>query len=83
MKRLKVETISIQQLLPSILAKVARDEYIDALCEEYPQLVERYGLDKNKGYGTKQHLDGIREFGITQWHRKTYGLCRNSKINPV
>ena len=67
----------------SILAKVARDEYIDALCEEYPQLVERYGLDKNKGYGTKQHMDGIREFGITQWHRKTYGLCRNSKINPV
>ena len=51
----------------SILAKVARDEYIYTLCEEYPQLVERYGLGKNKGYGTKQHLDGIREFGITQW----------------
>ena len=67
----------------SILAKVARDEYIDALCEEYPQLVERYGLDKNKGYGTKQHMEGIKEFGITQWHRKTYGLCRNSKMNPV
>lgn len=67
----------------SILAKVARDEYIDALCEEYPQLVERYGLCKNKGYGTKQHMDGIKEFGITQWHRKTYGLCKNSKMNPV
>jgi len=67
----------------SILAKVARDEYIDALCEEYPELIARYGLDKNKGYGTKQHMDGIREFGITQWHRKTYGLCRNSKMNPV
>jgi ribonuclease HII len=67
----------------SILAKVARDEYIYTLCEEYPQLVERYGLGKNKGYGTKQHLDGIREFGITQWHRKTYGLCKNAKMNTV
>jgi len=67
----------------SILAKVARDEYIYTLCEEYPQLVERYGLGKNKGYGTKQHIDGIREFGITQWHRKTYGLCKNAKMNTV
>jgi ribonuclease HII len=61
----------------SILAKVARDEYIEALCKEYPYLVENYGIDSNKGYGSKKHLQGIQEFGITQWHRRTFGICRN------
>ena len=59
----------------SILAKVARDDYILDLCEEHPYLVERYGLDKNKGYGAKKHMDGIREHGITEWHRKSYKPC--------
>jgi ribonuclease HII len=59
----------------SILAKGARDDYILDLCEEHPYLVERYGLDKNKGYGAKKHMDGIREHGITEWHRKSYKPC--------
>jgi ribonuclease HII len=37
----------------SILAKVARDEYIEKLCETYPELDERYKIGKNKGYGTR------------------------------
>lgn len=61
----------------SILAKTERDKYIEELCEEYPELKERYGLDKNKGYGTKQHLDGIKNYGISKWHRKTYGICKD------
>lgn len=61
----------------SILAKVDRDEYIEGLCDEYPELDERYGLRKNKGYGTKQHRDGIEEYGITKWHRKSYAICKN------
>lgn len=60
----------------SILAKVARDEYIGELCAEHPYLVERYGLDTNMGYGTKKHMEGIRAFGITEWHRKSYGPCK-------
>lgn len=60
----------------SILAKVARDTYIEQLCEEYPYLEEQYGILSNKGYGTKKHLDGIRTYGITPWHRKTYGICK-------
>ena len=67
----------------SILAKVARDEYIEELCEKYPQLSERYSIDKNKGYGTKHHMDGIEEFGITQWHRKTYGKCKNANMSVL
>jgi ribonuclease HII len=60
----------------SILAKVARDEYIEKLCDEYPVLDELYSLRGNKGYGAKKHLDGIREHGITQWHRRSYGICK-------
>jgi ribonuclease HII len=67
----------------SILAKNAHDEYILDLCEEYPELIERYGLDTNVGYGTKKHLEGILEHGITQWHRKTYTRCKNAKLSPL
>lgn len=61
----------------SILAKVSRDQYILDLCEEHPELVTNYGLDGNKGYGAKVHLDGIKQHGITQWHRKTFGICKS------
>lgn len=67
----------------SILAKVARDEYIENLCETYPQLEERYKIGKNKGYGTRDHLQGICEYGISQWHRKTYGQCRDAVVNTI
>jgi len=60
----------------SILAKVFRDEYILDLCAENPELITRYGIDGNKGYGAKVHLDGIKEHGITPWHRKTFGICK-------
>jgi ribonuclease HII len=60
----------------SILAKVERDKYIEELCEQYPYLDEYYGLLSNKGYGTKKHMEGIKSHGITQWHRKTFGICK-------
>ena len=61
----------------SILAKYERDQYILKLCEENPTLSEYYGIDTNKGYGTKKHLDGIVKYGITKWHRKSYGICKS------
>jgi ribonuclease HII len=60
----------------SILAKVERDKYIDELCLENPELVEHYGINTNKGYGSKKHMDGIKQYGITKWHRKTFGICK-------
>ena len=66
----------------SILAKVARDDYIADLCKEEPSLIERYDLLKNKGYGTKKHMDGLKQYGITQWHRKTFGICRGLAPGP-
>jgi ribonuclease HII len=61
----------------SILAKVERDKYIDSLCKENPTLIEYYGINSNKGYGAKKHIDGIKEHGITIWHRRSFGICKN------
>jgi ribonuclease HII len=61
----------------SILAKVARDQYIDELCAENHELGEHYGIDSNKGYGAKKHMDGIKEHGITMWHRRSFAPCKN------
>lgn len=63
----------------SILAKNERDTYMEELCNTYPLLNERYGLAKNMGYGTKTHREGIEHYGITQWHRKTYGICKTAQ----
>jgi len=65
----------------SILAKVARDDYIADLCAEHPDLNEKYAIAKNKGYGTADHMRGIREHGITEWHRKSYGPCKQRNMN--
>jgi ribonuclease HII len=60
----------------SILAKVERDKYIEQLCLENQELIEHYGIDSNKGYGSKRHMDGIKKYGITKWHRRTFGICK-------
>ena len=67
----------------SILAKHARDSYIESLCETYPELVTRYGMNTHMGYGTARHLEGIRTHGITQWHRRSFGLCKTAEVMPI
>jgi ribonuclease HII len=67
----------------SILAKNAHDEYILDLCEQYPLLKTRYSLHENVGYGTAKHMAGIREHGITQWHRKSFGACKTATMAPL
>ncbi len=54
----------------SILAKTYRDEYMAKIHEEFPM----YNWKKNKRYPTKEHRNGIREFGATKYHRKTFKL---------
>lgn len=60
----------------SIIAKVERDKYIEELCSANPELNERYSISKNKGYGAKNHLEGIKSYGISEWHRKSFGICK-------
>ena len=67
----------------SIIAKVERDEYIYQMCIMYPLLDIYYNLSKNKGYGTAKHMEGIKKYGITKWHRKTFGICNNSNIIAI
>ena len=59
---------SVSIAAASILAKVARDEHLIKLDKVYPQ----YGLAKNKGYGTRDHLTALARFGPCSEHRKTY-----------
>ena len=55
----------------SILAKVYHDEWIHTLVKDNPEL-DKYGLQTNMGYGTKKHLDAIKEHGPTEWHRMSF-----------
>lgn len=54
----------------SILAKTFRDDYMDALAEEYPQ----YDWKSNKGYPTKKHREAVRRYGPTPYHRMSFNL---------
>ena len=65
----------------SILAKVERDKYIKEICNNFPKLDLYYGLSSNKGYGTSKHMEGIKKYGISKWHRTTYGCCKEASIN--
>jgi len=67
----------------SIIAKTTRDKDIIQLCQRYPLLNERYNLEKNVGYGSKAHLDGINQYGITQLHRKTFGSCKGKPVYNI
>ncbi len=52
----------------SILAKVYRDRLMEDMAKQYPG----YGFEKNAGYGTKAHVDGLKQFGVTPEHRRSY-----------
>ena len=52
----------------SIIAKCHRDEIVNKLAVNYPL----YQWEKNKGYGTKRHVDAIKKFGVSDLHRKSF-----------
>ncbi|MBT4517935.1 MAG: ribonuclease HII, partial [Cryomorphaceae bacterium] len=54
----------------SILAKTYRDIYMKKIHSKFPE----FGWNKNKGYGTKFHMDMINKHGKTKLHRKTFQL---------
>jgi ribonuclease HII len=61
----------------SIVAKCHRDDYMKQIHLEFPI----YNWEKNKGYGTQEHRNAIIANGITQYHRKTFGTCKDAKSN--
>ena len=60
----------------SVLAKTARDECMRRLALEYPE----YGWDRNMGYPTKGHIEAIRKYGLTPYHRRSF---RPKGLEPV
>ena len=68
----KGDSLSFSIAAASILAKVARDRYIEEADKLYPQ----YGFAKHKGYGTKDHLWAIAKYGPSPIHRLSFGGVR-------
>jgi ribonuclease HII len=60
----------------SILAKEYRDEYIEKMCIDNPYL-NKYNIANNKGYGTKAHLEALKVYGSTKYHRTSYKPCKS------
>ncbi len=52
----------------SVLAKTHRDEFMRKIATDYPE----YGWDRNMGYPTPEHIEAIRRYGYTPWHRKSF-----------
>ena len=62
----------------SILAKTFRDDYMDRLAEQYPM----YDWQSNKGYPTRKHREGIRRFGPSPYHRRSFRLLNDEPLLP-
>ncbi len=72
----KGDNLSISIAAASIMAKVTRDHIMEMYHRQFPQ----YDFFKNKGYGTKEHLDAIRKFGICKIHRKSFHVKNLNQI---
>ena len=65
---IKGDTLSVSIAAASIIAKVTRDRMLYEMDKKYPE----YGFAKNKGYGTKAHVEAIKQYGLTEIHRKSF-----------
>ena len=65
---IKGDLLSLTISAASVIAKVTRDHMLYDIDKEYPM----YDLKNNKGYGTKKHLEAIKQYGITKYHRLSF-----------
>jgi len=76
----KGDSLSYSIAAASIVAKVYRDHLMEDMALKYPG----YGFEKNAGYGTKDHIEGLQKYGITPEHRKSYQpikeICDAKKV---
>lgn len=73
------DALSASIAAASVIAKVTRDKLADDWSKEYPQ----YGFEKNRGYGTKKHLEAIEKFGFCPLHRKTFNPVKGMLQNKI
>ena len=74
---IKGDARSVSISADSIVAQVTRDAMMSDYDEQYPY----YGFKNNMGYGTKEHLEGLKKYGPTPWHRISFApvrdICQN------
>lgn len=76
---IKGDAKSISIAAASVIAKVTRDRDMYELDKKYPM----YDLANNKGYGTKKHIEALKEYGITEYHRLSYAPVRENQEKKV
>src|SRR5690606_9799912 len=69
----KGDSRSISIAAASIVAKVTRDRIMLELDKKFPQ----YQFAKNMGYGTKEHIEAIKKYGITPYHRRSFAPVKD------
>lgn len=76
---IKGDAESVHIAAASVLAKVARDDWMKELHEKYPV----YGFNSNMGYGTKEHLQAIETYGVTPYHRYSFAPLHKYRHNTL
>ena len=76
---IKGDSKSISIAASSVIAKVTRDAMMYELDKKYPM----YDLKNNKGYGTKKHIEAIKKYGITSYHRLSFGPVKENKDKKI
>lgn len=69
--QVKGDAYNLSIACASIMAKEYRDAQLDSLVEQYPELA-CYDWEHNRAYGTKKHIDLIKQHGLSMWHRKSF-----------
>lgn len=70
------DALSISIAAASVVAKVTRDRIMDKLDKIYPQ----YKFASNKGYGSREHMQALAEYGAVKWHRRSYEPIKSMGI---
>ena len=73
------DALSASIAAASIVAKVTRDRIMEKLAVLYPA----YGFAGNKGYGSKEHMQAIKNEGATSWHRRSYEPVKSMNLEAV
>lgn len=72
----KGDSVSLPIAAASIIAKESHDQWVlDTLAQD-PTLNDRYGFGSNMGYGTAKHMEGIKLYGLSALHRKSFGPAK-------
>lgn len=72
---IKGDSLSLSIGAASIIAKVTRDRLMTKLHQDHPY----YAWDRNAGYGTKAHMEGLESHGLTPFHRLSFAPCAKIK----